>query len=602
MTRFQARSTRFLPRAAALAAALMLSLPDASAQDAARGKLLFSDTNGAPQSCASSGCHNGFPTARINGIGKGTSASVIQAAIANNKGGMGILSGYVSAQDAADIAAYIANPNVVVTAPAATLSATAIAFGNQVVGTASATQTLTVGNTGNAALSITGLTFGGAHSGDFAQTGGTCNAGTSVAAGASCTVQLTFTPAAAGARSATLTVAHNAGSGSSALTLSGTGVSATPVAGASPTALGFAQTLGTTSTPQAVTLSNGGGAPLALTSITLTGAQAIDFDLASGTTCAAGSSVAAGASCVIYVVFTPSANGSRAATLSIAHNAAGSPTTIALSGTGSGTPLPAVTVGPAALSFGAQSIGTGSAAQSVTVTNSGQATLNLASLNLTGGAASDFVRNGSCNAGSALAPGTSCAVTIAFTPSAAGTRTATLAIASDAANGAAQIALSGSGVQSTLAVSPQAASFQAEVGGTSAPQVGSVRNAGSSVLTVTAVTVTGTFSLANGSGACAAAPFELAAGQQCNLYVVFEPQAAGAATGEVVITSSAPESPTRIALSAQASAAASDTGAGASNIGFGGCSAGDPNQAFDPLLMTMLAVTALVLLRRQRRN
>src|SRR5947209_9275020 len=70
------------------------------------------------------------------------------------------------------------------------------------------------------------------------------------------------------------------------------------------------QRLSTTSPAQTVTLTNSGGAPLNLTSITITGAQAADFAFAAGNTCPTGaSSVAPGASCTISVSFTPAGPG-----------------------------------------------------------------------------------------------------------------------------------------------------------------------------------------------------------------------------------------------------------------------------------------------------
>src|SRR2546428_276524 len=92
---------------------------------------------------------------------------------------------------------------------------------------------------------------------------------------------------------------------------------------------------GTTGAAQNFTLTNNGGAPLNLTSITITGAQAADFAFAAGNTCPTGAgSVAPGASCTISVSFTPAATGVRAATVNITDNAAGSPQRVSLSGTG----------------------------------------------------------------------------------------------------------------------------------------------------------------------------------------------------------------------------------------------------------------------------
>jgi len=103
--------------------------------------------------------------------------------------------------------------------PVASVAPASLAFGSQLVGVASASQPVTLRNPGDGVLTISSITFSGTNPSDFAQSG----CGTSVAAGASCTINVTFTPAAVGPRAATLTVTHNAPSGSDSVTLSGTG-------------------------------------------------------------------------------------------------------------------------------------------------------------------------------------------------------------------------------------------------------------------------------------------------------------------------------------------------------------------------------------------
>ena len=108
--------------------------------------------------------------------------------------------------------------------PAAAVSPSSLTFGNQAVQTTSAPQTLTLTNTGSAALTITSV----AASGDFAQTN---SCGGSVAAGASCTITVTFTPTAASARTGSVTITDNASSSPQTVSLTGAGV---PAAGGTP--------------------------------------------------------------------------------------------------------------------------------------------------------------------------------------------------------------------------------------------------------------------------------------------------------------------------------------------------------------------------------
>jgi hypothetical protein len=105
------------------------------------------------------------------------------------------------------------------TAPSVSLSPTSLAFGSQTVGTTSVPQSVTLTNSGTAALTITAISAAG----DFAQTN-TC--GGSVAQGGSCTIGVTFTPTAAGARTGSLTIADNAANSPQSVSLTGTGVSA----------------------------------------------------------------------------------------------------------------------------------------------------------------------------------------------------------------------------------------------------------------------------------------------------------------------------------------------------------------------------------------
>jgi hypothetical protein len=93
------------------------------------------------------------------------------------------------------------------------------------VGTTSAAQSVTLTNTGTATLNITGIGLAGTNSGDFSETS-TC--GSSVAAGANCSIGVTFAPTATGSRSASVFISDNASGSPQTISLSGTGVPGTP--------------------------------------------------------------------------------------------------------------------------------------------------------------------------------------------------------------------------------------------------------------------------------------------------------------------------------------------------------------------------------------
>jgi hypothetical protein len=223
------------------------------------------------------------------------------------------------------------------TGPTASLSPTSLpAFSSQNVDTSSKPQTLTLTNSGNADLVITGMAISGTDGPDFSQTN-TC--ASSVAAGVSCTINVTFKPNSAGLRTATLTVTDNsngeAGSTQAAI-LTGTGTA--PEVSLTPASVSFGgENVGTASSASTVTLTNNGNASLAISGLAISGSAGKDFAIEPSSTCSTKTAVAAGKNCAVSLLFTPSAAGTRSATLTITDNAndarAGTQT-VALSGTG----------------------------------------------------------------------------------------------------------------------------------------------------------------------------------------------------------------------------------------------------------------------------
>jgi lysophospholipase L1-like esterase len=102
-------------------------------------------------------------------------------------------------------------------------------------------------------------------------------------------------------------------------------------------------------------------------------------------------------------------------------------------------PQPVIAASPASLNFPSQTVGTTSAAQAVSLSNTGTGALSGIAVSITG----DFVQSNNC--GTTLVAAGKCTITVAFTPSAAGARTGTLTIASYYAGGAVTVSLSGTG-------------------------------------------------------------------------------------------------------------------------------------------------------------
>jgi len=201
-----------------------------------------------------------------------------------------------------------------------------------VAGGTATTQTETLTNTGNAVLNVGAITITGTNASDFSETN-TC--GASLAAGANCTVTLSFSAATAGTYTATLAIVNNASVGGSAtVSLTGTATApAVPQASMGAASLTFSSmAAGGTSAAQTIQLTNTGGAALTLSGIVLSGSGANFYRETN--TC--GTTLAAGANCTISTSFAPKVTGSYTATLTVTDNAngtAGSTQTVGVSGT-----------------------------------------------------------------------------------------------------------------------------------------------------------------------------------------------------------------------------------------------------------------------------
>lgn len=309
----------------------------------------------------------------------------------------------------------------------------------------SAPRTVTITNTGAGAALFTGAGFAitGADASSFAITNAPATA--PLTGGASREVAIVFDPSTLGAKSATLEVTtDDLVSPTLIIALSGLGGEQDIDAAPASLSFGGQDIDGGPSAPLAVAISNTGTAPLAIASVTVTGANASDFAISADT---GETTIAPGASREVQVVFDPSALGASTAALTVASDDPDEPALVVpLDGTGTDQNI---TVSPASLSFGDQAISAGaSAAQAVTISNTGTADLTIASVTVTGTGASEFAV--SADTGEAtLAPGASREVEVVFDPENSGARAASLDIASDDADEPlVSVALDGSGFRS----------------------------------------------------------------------------------------------------------------------------------------------------------
>jgi FtsP/CotA-like multicopper oxidase with cupredoxin domain len=220
-----------------------------------------------------------------------------------------------------------------VPAPVLSLSPAALTFSSPPLVT-SAAQTVTVSNVGTAPLIINSITRTGANAARFGSTNVNCPiGGTGLAAGASCTVHVTFTPNNTPvARTASLNVNVRAPAISGSVSLTGNTVQS--AVSVSPTSIAFGnQPINTTSASHAITVTNTGTLPVVISSVALGGANPGSFVLGNGCPIG-GAGLAVGNSCTINVSFRPNRRTARSASVAVRDNAVGSPQTVALTGTG----------------------------------------------------------------------------------------------------------------------------------------------------------------------------------------------------------------------------------------------------------------------------
>ena len=193
-----------------------------------------------------------------------------------------------------------------------------------------------------------------------------------------------------------------------------------------------AQLVGGTSAAQTVTLTNTGTTTLTISSIAIKG----QFNLSSSTTCAG--SVAPGGNCAIDVTFQPLTQGLKSGLVSISDSASTKPQVIELMGAGT-----VVSLSPTQLTFPPQKVGTKSAAQLVTLTNTGSTALNISSIKITGQNRGDF--SGFNNCGSSIGAGKSCTIKASFKPTKTGSRSAVVSITDTGGGSPQTVSLTGTG-------------------------------------------------------------------------------------------------------------------------------------------------------------
>jgi FG-GAP-like repeat len=405
-----------------------------------------------------------------------------------------------------------------------------------------ALRTIAIDSVGTTPLSVSSVTLGGPDAGQFTLSDPVFCTVLEHWPGFGCEVEVAFAPTSVGPKAATLTVVSDAPDSPHTVALGGEGVP-NPGIGVTPNGHDFGER------PAAVgpgaghsfSLDSDGTTPLTIDSVTLTGADAGDFQLAPADECTAGQ-LAPADGCEVEVAFAPDSTGAKAATLTVVSDAPGSPLAIPL--TGEGLANPHIGLSPASHDFGGRAANTGaSEPRVVRVENTGTTALTVDSIVVSGGDRRDFELSGTGDCtGRPIEPGDSCRLGAAFAPTGAGAKVATLEIASDAASSPHTATLAGRGLPNPgIALDPRGHGFgRRPLNGGEAVRRFEIRSTGTTALTVDRIVLAGRrreFRLA-GADRCASAP--IAPGASCPVEVGFAPSAAGARWATLAVTSDAP--------------------------------------------------------------
>ena len=312
-------------------------------------------------------------------------------------------------------------------APQISVSPSSVSFGHVAVGSTSKAEAVFVNNESAAApVRITGASATGAFD---VNPEASCDG---VPPGNSCGVHVTFAPTHPGNAKGTLTITTDV-AGTQTINLSGVGSGGSRGAiSVAPTSLDFGSVpVGQHGPAKSVTVTNTGDGADEVTTVSVTEPFAAD-----GSGCVS-KPLQPGGTCTVRVTFTPTAGGDQSGKLMIATRNGGS-ASVTLSGSGA---ISAFSVTPRKVAFGEVPVGQRSAAKTVTVHNTGD--LDVTVNRVTDGS---FVLDAARCTGRTLAPGQSCAITVAFEPTGTGPVTDTLVVATSA--GRFTVALSGTGTRS----------------------------------------------------------------------------------------------------------------------------------------------------------
>jgi hypothetical protein len=324
-----------------------------------------------------------------------------------------------------------------------------------------------------------------------------------------------------------------------------------PSVSLSPSSLSFSQQLVLSASPsKAVTLTNSGAGALTISNITAYG----NFKVSSTTCPLSPATLAAAANCTINVTFTPSQAGNVLGELSVTDNAPSKIQDLGLSGSG----VTALNTSPTGVSFGTVTVGTTSAAKTVTLINN-----STSSLTISFSASADYkaLGSGTTPCGASLAGKTKCTISVTFTPKSNGTINAAVTINFNAASSPIEVALSGSGTGGAappLTFTPTSLSFASQLVGTSSAATSvTLKNTSAGSVTLNSFASSGDFSaVASGATPCTNG-LVLASTHTCTFSVTFKPTVNGTISGAVWVNDTSAVTPQVLSVSGKGAEAVS---------------------------------------------
>jgi len=421
---------------------------------------------------------------------------------------------------------------------------TSVSFGNVSIGS-SGTKSIILNNPGTTSVPISIIAVSG--------TGFSVNGITTpftLNAASTATLNAVFAPTAAGSASGSVTITTDRLHSPVTITLTGT--AAQPGLSIAPASFAYGSVADGQTKSQTFTLTNSGSVPLTISQLAVSGAG---YSLSGLTTPQA---VAAGGSATFNAVFAPTTAGSLPGTVTISSNAPASPSTVALTGTGvAGTVV--LSANPTSLAFGNVNAGATSA-KSVTLTNGGTGNVTISQVTVS---AKDVSTTGVATPVT-LAPGQSQTMTVAFTPTAAETVTGNI-IVTNSQGTTTVLAVSGTGLQAAIGLTPSSANFGSVPLGSTNSQTIQIGNTGNGVLTITQASVTGSGFSTTGL----TLPLSINPGQSSTFNAQYQPSAVGAAGGSISLVSNAATSPSVITLTATGVAATQILSLSTNAVSFG---------------------------------